>query len=63
MAYLCVSQYNTASGNEEVVDTINEANPKRRNLGYEFFKMTHLFAVVIFMIMFFWHCGYTLTSW
>ncbi|KAH8122162.1 ferric reductase like transmembrane component-domain-containing protein [Trichoderma asperelloides] len=34
-----------------------------RNLGYEFFKMTHLFAVVIFMMMFFWHCGYTLTSW
>ncbi|KAL7925673.1 ferric reductase like transmembrane component domain-containing protein [Trichoderma austrokoningii] len=34
-----------------------------RNLGYEFFKATHLFAVVIFMIMFFWHCGYTLTSW
>ncbi|OBT68013.1 hypothetical protein VE03_01560 [Pseudogymnoascus sp. 23342-1-I1] len=34
-----------------------------RNLGYEFFKATHLFAVVIFMIVFFWHCDYTLTSW
>ncbi|KAL6901422.1 ferric reductase like transmembrane component domain-containing protein [Trichoderma evansii] len=34
-----------------------------RNLGYEFFKMTHLFAVVIFMVTFFCHCGYTLTSW
>ncbi|KFZ03476.1 hypothetical protein V502_10919 [Pseudogymnoascus sp. VKM F-4520 (FW-2644)] len=34
-----------------------------RNLGYEFFKATHLFAAVIFMIVFFWHCDYTLTSW
>ncbi|KAM0521916.1 hypothetical protein ACHAPE_002480 [Trichoderma viride] len=34
-----------------------------RKLGYEFFKATHLFAVAIFMVMFFWHCGYTLTSW
>ncbi|KFY45271.1 hypothetical protein V494_01026 [Pseudogymnoascus sp. VKM F-4513 (FW-928)] len=34
-----------------------------RNLGYEFFKATHLFAVVIFIIVFFWHCDYTLTSW
>ncbi|KAF2677998.1 hypothetical protein K458DRAFT_423414 [Lentithecium fluviatile CBS 122367] len=34
-----------------------------RNMGYEFFKMTHFFAVVIFMVTFFWHCDYTLTSW
>ncbi|KAL9080553.1 MAG: hypothetical protein Q9157_000695 [Trypethelium eluteriae] len=34
-----------------------------RNLGYEFFKVTHLFAVVIFVLVFFWHCDYTLTSW
>ncbi|KFY03171.1 hypothetical protein O988_01655 [Pseudogymnoascus sp. VKM F-3808] len=34
-----------------------------RNLGYEFFKATHIFSVVIFMIVFFWHCDYTLTSW
>ncbi|PNP43072.1 hypothetical protein TGAMA5MH_05005 [Trichoderma gamsii] len=25
--------------------------------------MTHLFAVAVFMVMFFWHCGYRLTSW
>ncbi|RKL50894.1 hypothetical protein BFJ72_g347 [Fusarium proliferatum] len=35
----------------------------RKLLGYEFFKATHFFAVVIFMITFFWHCDYTLTSW
>ncbi|KAN0099603.1 Ferric reductase like transmembrane component domain containing protein [Hyaloscypha variabilis] len=34
-----------------------------RNLGYEFFKATHLFAVVIFVVTFFWHCDWTLTSW
>ncbi|CAG8975373.1 hypothetical protein HYALB_00009514 [Hymenoscyphus albidus] len=34
-----------------------------RNLGYEFFKITHFIAVVIFMITFFWHCGFTLSSW
>lgn len=34
-----------------------------RNLGYEFFKVTHLFAVVVFVLIFFWHCDYTLTSW
>ncbi|KUJ13839.1 uncharacterized protein LY89DRAFT_708955 [Mollisia scopiformis] len=34
-----------------------------RNLGYEFFKLTHFFAVIVFMITFFWHCDWTLTSW
>ncbi|KAF2720488.1 putative ferric-chelate reductase [Polychaeton citri CBS 116435] len=34
-----------------------------RGLGYEFFKAAHLFSVVIFVIVFFWHCDYTLTSW
>ncbi|KID74437.1 Ferric/cupric reductase transmembrane component 7 [Metarhizium brunneum] len=34
-----------------------------RNLGYEFFKATHLFAAAIFVLIFFWHCDYTLTSW
>ncbi|KAL6822747.1 ferric reductase like transmembrane component domain-containing protein [Trichoderma sp. SZMC 28015] len=34
-----------------------------RNLGYEFFKMTHLIAVVLFMLTFFWHCGFRLSSW
>ncbi|KAF5556995.1 ferric cupric reductase transmembrane component 7 [Fusarium napiforme] len=35
----------------------------RKLLGYEFFKATHFIAVVIFMLTFFWHCDYTLTSW
>lgn len=35
----------------------------RAKLGYEFFKTTHFFAVVVFMVTFFWHCDYTLTSW
>jgi predicted ferric reductase len=34
-----------------------------RNLGYEFFKITHFACVIVFMITFFWHCDYTLTSW
>ncbi|KAH6641959.1 FAD-binding domain-containing protein [Boeremia exigua] len=34
-----------------------------RRFGYEFFKATHFFAVVVFIIVFFWHCDYTLTSW
>jgi formate hydrogenlyase subunit 3/multisubunit Na+/H+ antiporter MnhD subunit len=32
-------------------------------MGYEFFKATHFLAVVVFIIVFFWHCDYTLTSW
>ncbi|KAE9364460.1 putative ferric-chelate reductase [Stipitochalara longipes BDJ] len=39
------------------------SHSKIRNLGYEFFKATHFLAVVIFMVTFFWHCDYTLTSW
>ncbi|KAF2005043.1 putative ferric-chelate reductase [Amniculicola lignicola CBS 123094] len=34
-----------------------------RGLGYEFFKVAHFTAVAVFMITFFWHCDYTLTSW
>ncbi|KAJ4313324.1 hypothetical protein N0V94_007003 [Neodidymelliopsis sp. IMI 364377] len=34
-----------------------------RRLGYEFFKATHFLAVVVFVVVFFWHCDYTLTSW
>ncbi|KAF2995645.1 hypothetical protein E8E13_000493 [Curvularia kusanoi] len=34
-----------------------------RRMGYEFFKATHFLAVVVFIIVFFWHCDYTLTSW
>jgi hypothetical protein len=31
--------------------------------GYEFFKATHFFAAAMFILIFFWHCDYTLTSW
>ncbi|EED19122.1 ferric-chelate reductase, putative [Talaromyces stipitatus ATCC 10500] len=34
-----------------------------RNLGYEFFKAAHIFAVIVFMLIFFWHCNFRLTSW
>ncbi|KAL2060255.1 hypothetical protein VTL71DRAFT_9650 [Oculimacula yallundae] len=34
-----------------------------RSLGYEFFKITHFASATVFMITFFWHCDYTLTSW
>ncbi|PNP51424.1 hypothetical protein THARTR1_07970 [Trichoderma harzianum] len=34
-----------------------------RNFGYEFFKATHLLAAAVFVLIFFWHCDYTLTSW
>ncbi|CAO2649212.1 Nn.00g065970.m01.CDS01 [Neocucurbitaria sp. VM-36] len=34
-----------------------------RSLGYEFFKVTHFASVIVFMLTFFWHCDYTLTSW
>ncbi|KAH4059550.1 hypothetical protein HBI38_021300 [Parastagonospora nodorum] len=34
-----------------------------RRFGYEFFKATHIFAAVVFVVTFFWHCDYTLTSW
>ncbi|KAL6702816.1 hypothetical protein ACN47E_000902 [Coniothyrium glycines] len=34
-----------------------------RHFGYEFFKISHFACVVVFMITFFWHCDYTLTSW
>ncbi|OJJ95982.1 hypothetical protein ASPACDRAFT_126255 [Aspergillus aculeatus ATCC 16872] len=34
-----------------------------RELGYEFFKATHFFAAAVFILIFFWHCDYTLTSW
>ncbi|QDS73116.1 hypothetical protein FKW77_001048 [Venturia effusa] len=34
-----------------------------RKLNYEFFKFLHFAAVIVFMIVLFWHCDYTLTSW
>jgi len=35
---------------------------KSRRFGYEFFKATHLLAAVIFIVTFFWHVDFTLTS-
>ncbi|KAE9969230.1 hypothetical protein BLS_005449 [Venturia inaequalis] len=32
-------------------------------LNYEFFKFMHFAAVIVFMVVLFWHCDYTLTSW
>ncbi|KAK5218922.1 Ferric/cupric reductase transmembrane component 7 [Exophiala xenobiotica] len=34
-----------------------------RNLGYEFFKATHFFSAAVFVLIFFWHCDHTLSSW
>jgi len=39
------------------------ANVTNRAFGYEFFKITHFASVIVFMLTFFWHCDYTLTSW
>ncbi len=38
-------------------------DPILRNLGYEFFKAAHFFAAMVFILIFFWHCDGTLTSW
>lgn len=37
--------------------------PWLRNKYYEFFKSTHYFTALIFIIFFFFHCGYALSSW
>ena len=34
-----------------------------RNRYYEFFKYTHFLVVVLFVIFFFIHCNFRLTSW
>ncbi|KAI0471700.1 putative FRE ferric reductase-like transmembrane component [Xylariaceae sp. FL0804] len=34
-----------------------------RNRYYEFFKATHYLAVLIFVVFFFFHCDFRLTSW
>ncbi|XWW92927.1 hypothetical protein V2A60_000855 [Cordyceps javanica] len=34
-----------------------------RNKFYEFFKATHFFFAMVFVIFFFIHCGFRLTSW
>jgi Ferric reductase like transmembrane component len=42
--------------------TLAALGPIRRRW-YEFFKSTHLIAVVIFVIFFFLHCDFRLSSW
>ncbi|KAJ5580845.1 hypothetical protein N7450_007146 [Penicillium hetheringtonii] len=37
--------------------------PSIRNRFYEFFKATHLFAALIFVVFFFLHCDFRLSSW
>lgn len=34
-----------------------------RNRYYEFFKATHILAAVVFVVFFFFHCDFRLTSW
>ena len=34
-----------------------------RNRYYEFFKSTHIIAAILFMVFFFIHCEFTLSSW
>lgn len=34
-----------------------------RNMAYEWFKLTHFLAAMVFMIFFFIHCDFTLSSW
>ncbi|KGO70927.1 Riboflavin synthase-like beta-barrel [Penicillium italicum] len=37
--------------------------PFIRNRFYEFFKATHIFVAVVFVVFFFLHCDFRLTSW
>ncbi|KAJ5397756.1 Riboflavin synthase-like beta-barrel [Penicillium cosmopolitanum] len=37
--------------------------PLIRNRFYEFFKATHMFAAIIFVVFFFLHCDFRLSSW
>ncbi|KAJ5708207.1 Riboflavin synthase-like beta-barrel [Penicillium malachiteum] len=37
--------------------------PFIRNRFYEFFKATHIFAAVVFVVFFFLHCDFRLSSW
>ncbi|EED17376.1 ferric reductase transmembrane component, putative [Talaromyces stipitatus ATCC 10500] len=37
--------------------------PWLRNRYYEFFKSTHFIAALVFIVFFFFHCDYTLSSW
>ncbi|RDW67203.1 uncharacterized protein DSM5745_09069 [Aspergillus mulundensis] len=37
--------------------------PSIRNRFYEFFKATHFFVALIFILFFFFHCDFRLTSW
>jgi hypothetical protein len=61
MAYLYVSQHNKV--NDCITDYHYGSLTGDRRFGYEFFKATHIFGAVVFIVTFFWHCDYTLTSW
>lgn len=37
--------------------------PFIRNRFYEFFKATHIFVAVVFVVFFFLHCDFRLSSW
>lgn len=36
---------------------------QRRNAYYEFFKATHYIVALLFVLLFFFHCNYRLSSW
>lgn len=62
VAHLCLAQHHQAS--PDSIKTLNSlADLMYRKLNYEFFKFMHFAAVIVFMIVLFWHCDYTLTSW
>jgi len=61
LAYLRIAQRDEV-GRRPASPEVDMTDEYRR-MGYEFFKATHFAAVVVFMIVFFWHCDYTLTSW
>lgn len=45
-----------------IASDVTNANTVR-NAYYEFFKATHYFAALLFMLFFFFHCNFRLTSW
>lgn len=43
--------------------TCQQKANKNSNKFYEFFKATHFFFAIVFIIFFFIHCGFSLSSW
>lgn len=63
-AYICVYMHVSGGMCEGCVCVFRADQGKQyRRIGYEFFKATHFLAAVVFMLVFFWHCAGTLTSW